>query len=560
MQTILNNKKSTYGNPYCYHTVKIDEITNRTATEVELPVKIISHLANSSSVFGTGGNRYLKAQIYIGGAWSEEITLKTTSQSWSGTTEHTTPVILTISDLNSTDTELTDIKFKVKSGASDQSCGLNETSCSNIEIPMGHEVPSDITFSMTEKNPLLVSAGISNDVIVEHLSKKRFNVNYTLHDNADVLRTGIYNNIYPYTTTNFTIVDTDELYFDLDCSQFDFVKDDNDNTKIPIVARIIDNYETQGLSSSLQNPSLFSFIPYINPYIIENSTTANRIGQTSGQVGLTVKGGFYKGDVGNVIQSSNYKPTIAYRAWEYGNTDGASQSEENPILGIIPAANVTVNNDGTFEVDNYDIGSSNDQDTNWFDPEKVYRILVSVEDTFAGYITTEPLSVPVGESIWDELPDRVDFKKITVKDREVFPIELMHATPTASVTYSSTSDTKFTLEENINVGNKFSISNGGILIGTDVSIIKISAQMWFSTGFNAGDAYRTCIYKNNTKVIEAGGRVQNANAYESCSIVNKIIEVEEGDIIYLYGRNATAGRGNSSAGEDTTYLTIEKIS
>ena len=63
MATILNNKKSTYGSPYCYYTVEYTNTANRTATSVDITFKVTSHLAYQSSTFGTG--RTLKAQIYI---------------------------------------------------------------------------------------------------------------------------------------------------------------------------------------------------------------------------------------------------------------------------------------------------------------------------------------------------------------------------------------------------------------------------------------------------------------------------------------------------------------
>ena len=281
MATILNNKKSTYGSPYAYYTVETTNIENRTATSVDITFKITSNLAYASSSLGRGYT--LNGNIYINNSWSENIALKT--------------ITLTIDDLTSTDTILENVKFRVVSSAGDNASGLNATTCSNIEIPIGHTPPLIIGFTTQEMNPLL--SGVSANTIVENLSILRFIVNYELYDNASVLRTGIYNNIYPYTTNNFTLVTPTQLRFDLDCSQINFYVDDN---KIPIVTRVIDNFETQGLSSPLSQSTMFDRIPYVKPYILETNTKAQRIGQTSGRVGLTINGTFYNNNIGNTTQ------------------------------------------------------------------------------------------------------------------------------------------------------------------------------------------------------------------------------------------------------------------
>lgn len=150
---------------------------------------------------------------------------------------------------------------------------------------------------------------------------------------------------------------------------------------------------------------------------------------------------------------------------------------------------------------------------------------------------------------------------ISIGNTELFTPELIQAKTNFGASFSDTSEVQILLLEDIKIGNKFSITNDkGILIGSGISKIKVNAQVWFSTGFNAGDSYRMSIYKNNTKVAEAGGRVQSANAYETANISGKIIEVQENDVIYLYCKNATGGRGSISNDEELTFITIEKVS
>ena len=270
MAVILSNKQSTYGSPYCIYTVEYTSTSNRTATTVDIAFKVTSHLKYNDSSLGSGYT--LKAQLYINGSWSADQTLKASGNSWSGTSNHTKTFTLTIEDLTSSTTTLSDIKFKVKSSAGDNAAGLNATSCSDITIPSGHQLPTISSYTMTEVNPNLNT--VLGDVIVEHLSKKRFTIDYQTYDGATVSKVGIYNNIYPYTTTNFTQVDTDTVYFDLDCSQFDFYKENN---KIPIVTRVIDSEDTQGLSSPISQSDPYTFIAYTLPTINESETIVKRI-------------------------------------------------------------------------------------------------------------------------------------------------------------------------------------------------------------------------------------------------------------------------------------------
>lgn len=142
MATILSKTKSSVGNPYCYYKVESTSITDRTVNTVKIAVKITSNLASSQSHFGTGYT--LNAQLYLNGSWSSNIQLKGSSDSWSGTNEHTKTATLTVSGLSATQTSITGVKFKVTSSASDDACQLNSTNCNNITIPAGL-APSLIT-------------------------------------------------------------------------------------------------------------------------------------------------------------------------------------------------------------------------------------------------------------------------------------------------------------------------------------------------------------------------------------------------------------------------------
>lgn len=141
-QTILNEKKSTVGNPYAFFTVQVTP-SNRTSTSVKLAITVKSHLQWSDSLLGEGYTMtgYLKVNDT-----SYYITLKTSSEVWSGTTVYTATRTITINELDSATTSLTGVTFRVAGESR-----LDETSCSNITIPSGNG-HSTFTLSATSVN------------------------------------------------------------------------------------------------------------------------------------------------------------------------------------------------------------------------------------------------------------------------------------------------------------------------------------------------------------------------------------------------------------------------
>ena len=403
MQTILNNVRSDIGSPTIYYTLDV-EPSNRTATQVDMYVKISCHMSSSQSILGY--NKILDGyfEFYLKDEKGNEeqnqfrnLVIKSGSESWNGMSEHTVDNTFTL-NASANQTKIY-CRFKVDR---DDSAGyggtLYELETDAITIPIGHEVPSDISYTMTETNPLLVSAGISNDLIVENLSIKNFAITYTLHGGATMTSLGMYNISTPYSAPSSP--------FSIDLRNTTLRKN-NDNTKIPLRAFVKDSFTTQGVSSE----TLYDFITYTPITLVETNTFAKRDGQISGKVNLSVNGTFYNDELGNVDQSNTYKPTIKYKFWKYGDT------EPSTYAYTIPSSNINISGT-TFNVTDYAIGSTNTSATNYFDPDYAYRVKVQVEDNFSVYYSKEK-SIPVGEATWTEYPNRVDFKKITIGGVEI---------------------------------------------------------------------------------------------------------------------------------------------
>lgn len=98
----------------------------------------------------------------------------------------------------------------------------------------------------------------------------------------------------------------------------------------------------------------------------------------------------------------------------------------------------------------------------------------------------------------------------------------------------------------------FSVSSNGIKVAASGTLLVI-ASAYFYTGFTANDSIGLYIYKNSTKVCTKGTRVIASSAYntESCST---LIDVNAGDVIYLYARNATGARGVVDDTKERTFI------
>jgi predicted phage tail component-like protein len=138
----LLTAKSTASSPVINYTVKAKS-SERTASSVNVDITITTSLANTGSYFGNGYG--LIASVYIGGAW-KDVTLKTTSDYWKGTSGHTANLSVTVSGLSASTTAVTGIKFKVRRSDNNGTAGtLGETACNNFTISQ-YTVVTDNTY------------------------------------------------------------------------------------------------------------------------------------------------------------------------------------------------------------------------------------------------------------------------------------------------------------------------------------------------------------------------------------------------------------------------------
>lgn len=149
-------------------------------------------------------------------------------------------------------------------------------------------------------------------------------------------------------------------------------------------------------------------------------------------------------------------------------------------------------------------------------------------------------------------------KEVAWKDN--LTTNILSARPSADVTISASGPNKLTLNTQIfKNGSALSIANGGIKIGAGITKVFVSGSIYFSASTNAGDSLRILIYKNSSIVASNYERAGTNGTYEHRVIVPYPITVAEGDYIYLYYNNASAGRGKISSSTSDTYLIVTEI-
>lgn len=398
MVTILNEKKSTAGSPFVFYSIN-GSVLERRSSEVDLQIQVTSHLQYSNSSLYSG---VLTGYLKINGK-EHVINLKSKSESWTGTTKHTTTKQITVDDLTGSQELLEDITFRVtrETGSTSSSGYLATTVCSDIKIPIGHTAPNNITYTVTEENEKLTALNISNDVFVENLSIKKFLFDYDLYDNATLSRVSIFNGASAVYSSN-----TNPLIVNLKTQPF---PSKNEEGKINIKAKVTDSLEGSSFAEG-DGWDLYNVIPYTVPNFNEALTTFKRNGQLSGKALINLSGTFFKGQIGNLNQS---KASIKYKFWE----NLSSVNEPTIYDYIVPDASITYSNN-TLSISDLEIGSDDETSNNYFDPKKSYKIKFLIEDNF-NIVESNTKSISVGEATWTEYKDRVDFKKVTIQGKDI---------------------------------------------------------------------------------------------------------------------------------------------
>lgn len=120
------------------------------------------------------------------------------------------------------------------------------------------------------------------------------------------------------------------------------------------------------------------------------------------------------------------------------------------------------------------------------------------------------------------------------------------------------SGSKVTLSNAVIVGNKLTINNGGIKIGSGVSKVVINASTTYTS--SSPSQHGLIIYKNSKTDENRVARMlfncgSSIDIQPTIDIPNQIIEVSENDVLYLYASSSS----NKNISGALSYMTVEVV-
>lgn len=258
----------------------------------------------------------------------------------------------------------------------------------NISLENLH-TPAEITsIEIEEKNTLLENA----TQIVQHLSIKNFTFETITYDDATILSYQVYHNgvLIGSSTTNGMTIDFGNVS---SLATFEM----NGKLYCTLKFLVIDSFNT---SSFVEIQ--YEVIQYTKPSLVKTSSSVKRNGQLTGKVKLNLVGSFYNNKVNDI--PNTIKLEFAY--WKKGEEESTTYYEIpfEPTTNNINLYSWKVEKDGIEITD--------------VDKDFAYIFKIRATDYF-NQISDIDLLCPVGEYVWAEFKNRVDFKDITIQNVKV---------------------------------------------------------------------------------------------------------------------------------------------
>lgn len=142
---------------------------------------------------------------------------------------------------------------------------------------------------------------------------------------------------------------------------------------------------------------------YVKPNLVQTSSNIKRNGQLSGKVKMTLVGSFFNQSINGVVNNIDLK----FKYWKKGTTE---PTEYNDIPYEATNNNISIYGWG-IKIGNKEIDDVSSK--------SAYTFKIKATDSF-NKISEIELLCPVGEYVWAEYKDRVDFKEITVQGNNPF--------------------------------------------------------------------------------------------------------------------------------------------
>lgn len=292
-------------------------------------------------------------------------------------------------------TKTIEVGFDVSdSTGQNYTCGTASNS-TTMALTTLHKAPEISQLQITAENNTKLTniTGFQNNVVVQYLSNKTFRITATTYDSATITKYEIYHNGVKIGESNTNTVNVNFASVgELQTTVYSY-------EVVPIVAKVIDSLGGVGEYSTG-----FSVIKYTKPTIQKTiSTIKRKTGSgtvlTDNKCLLNFTGSIYKGD--DIVGNANSQQ-LQYKIW-----NGTEPSYTN--------LSSTLNSGVVTKVD-YEI--SNVLYT------KSYDYKIKIKDAFIDSNTSDYVKsdrVATGKALWSEYKDRVDFAKLTIDSKEIYP-------------------------------------------------------------------------------------------------------------------------------------------
>lgn len=308
----------------------------------------------------------------------------------------------------------TSAEWSLKSGSASVTLDLDDL----------HTPPVVNSVDLVEKNTQLNSY----TGIVQFLSTKNVTFDTSTYDDATISSYQVQHNgvLIGSSTSNGMTINFDEVGT---LATFEM----NGKTYATFKFIVIDSY---GTSSSLEQQ--IEVIKYSKPNLVQTSSNVKRNGQLTGKVKLNLIGSFFNQTINGVANTISLK--FAY--WKKGD-------DESTTYYNIPFTA----SDNNINIYDWNV-AKNGTEISDISKDYAYMFKIIATDYF-NKKSEVTLLCPVGEYLWAEFKDRVDFKDITIKGINV----LGRINNAMTVTVLNEETTKATTSSAVTVNLSDSIQN-----------------------------------------------------------------------------------------------------
>ena len=366
--------------------------------------------------------------------------------------------------------------------------GWSGTASGTATLPTLH-TPPELSLSSVSENSSKLS-GVGGTTFVNNISEKIFTLNYSMFDSATASSLKIYDkngNELTATTSLSSSSGTITVNFKTNPISSNVIT----NNKTTFTIKFTDS---KNGSTTITTPE-YTVIPYFAPNLITTASNVKRNGQTTGKAVLNLTGQFYNATIGNTANAI----TLSFKYW--------TGSTEPSIYYTIPSS-ANTGSGNNISVSSWEFKKNNTTVTD-LDKSNSYKFKIKAVDSFGSeYQSIIELTLAKGEWLMAKFKNRVDFKKITIQNEEIYP----NIYSTSEVVVGKWIDGKPIYRKVINIGSlpnsssttiNHNISNvsqfiniyGAATRSSDIDTLPIPYVT-----FNANNSGGITIYANDTSI------------------------------------------------------------